>query len=469
MVIFTQKEDNIFATQKTENMKDSIDFGSMEIPKLFRKLLIPTVLGMVFSAIFVITDGIFVGKGLGSDALAAVNITAPLFMLNTGVGLMFGVGASVVASIHLSHGKIKTARINVTQAVAVSSLFLALFSALVLIYSEEVAYLLGSSERLLPLALEYIHWFVPFLVFSALLSSGMFYIRLDGSPNYAMMCNVIPAIINIILDYIFIFIFNWGMMGAALATSLGYTIGAAMILFYLSRKKNVIHFCRVKLSKKSMRLTLRNIKYMCRLGASTFLCEAAIACMMFTGNYVFIRHLGEDGVAAFSIACYFFPIIFMVNNAIGQSAQPILSYNFGTGDNNRVHYAFRLALITAVTTGALFFLLTALFSPHIVSLFIDKSYPAYDIAVSGLPLFASGFVFFAANIISISYFQSIEQARPAMLATLLRGFVFLILCFFTLPLFLDVAGIWLAVPAAEFFTVLYILAFFRYKRRSFQG
>ena len=96
-------------------MKDSIDFGNMEIPRLFRRLLIPTVLGMLFSAAFVITDGIFVGRGIGSDALAAVNITAPLFLINTGVGLMFGVGASVVASIHLSHGKVKTARINVTQ------------------------------------------------------------------------------------------------------------------------------------------------------------------------------------------------------------------------------------------------------------------------------------------------------------------------------------------------------------------
>ena len=102
-------------------MKDSIDFGSMEIPKLFRKLLIPTVLGMVFSAVFVITDGIFVGKGIGSDALAAVNITAPLFLISTGIGLMFGVGASVVASIHLSQGKQKSARINVTQAVVLCS------------------------------------------------------------------------------------------------------------------------------------------------------------------------------------------------------------------------------------------------------------------------------------------------------------------------------------------------------------
>lgn len=450
-------------------MKDSIDFGSMEISKLFRKLLIPTVLGMVFSAVFVITDGIFVGKGIGSDALAAVNITAPLFLISTGIGLMFGVGASVVASIHLSQGKQKSARINVTQAVVVSSLFLALLWGVVCMFAPQVARLLGSSERLLPLAVEYMHWFLPFLVFSALLSSGMFFVRLDGSPNYAMWCNAIPAVINIVLDYVFIFIFDWEMMGAALATSLGYVVGAAMIIIYLSRKKNVIHFCRVKLSRKSMQLTWRNVKYMCRLGASTFLCEGAIACMMFAGNYVFISYLGEDGVAAFSIACYFFPIIFMVYNAIGQSAQPILSYNFGAGDEARVRSAFRLALATAVICGLVFFALTAIFNHQIVAMFIDRSYPAYDIAVSGLPLFASGFVFFAVNIVSIGYFQSVERARPAMVVTVLRGFVFMVICLLGLPLLFKVPGIWLAVPLAEVLTFLVITIIYWRKHQSVRG
>ena len=172
-----------------------------------------------------------------------------------------------------SQRKVKAARINVTQAVAVSSLLLAAYSFLITFYAREVALLLGSSERLLPLAVEYMHWFAPFLPFSALLSSGMFFIRLDGSPNYAMLCNAVPAVINIVLDYVFIFILGWGMTGAALATSLGYIVGAGMILGYLGRRRNVVRFCRVKTSRKSMRLTLRNVGYMCRLGLSTFPCE----------------------------------------------------------------------------------------------------------------------------------------------------------------------------------------------------
>lgn len=446
-------------------MRDSIDFKTMNIPKLFRKLLIPTVLGMIFNAIFIITDGIFVGKGIGSDALAAVNITAPLFLINTGVALMFGIGASVVASVHLSQGKAKVARINVTQAIIVSSVLLLIYAIGIVSNVERVAVWLGSSERLLPLAVEYMYWFVPFLVFSALLCSGMFFVRLDGAPNYAMVCNIIPAIINIVLDYVFIFILKWGMFGAALATSLGYIVGAVMILAYLFHPERILHVCRVKLSKKSLYLTIRNVGYMCRLGFSSFLYETAIATMMFVGNYVFIRYLGEDGVAAYSIACYFFPIVFMVYNAIAQSAQPILSYNYGAKCTARVRETFRLALTTAILCGAGVFLLTWVFSNQIVSMFLDSSYPAYNIAVKGLPLFASGFVFFGINIVSIGYFQSLERDCPAMIVTLLRGFILILLCFWLMPIIGGSWGIWLAVPMSELLTFLFVLVIYWLENR----
>ena len=415
-------------------MKDSIDFGSMEIPKLFRKLLIPTVLGMVFSAVFVITDGIFVGRGIGSDALAAVNITAPLFLISTGVGLMFGVGASVVASIHLAQGKVKAARINVTQAVAVSSLLLAAYSFLITSCAREVALLLGSSERLLPLAVEYMHWFAPFLPFSALLSSGMFFIRLDGSPNYAMLCNAVPAVINIVLDYVFIFILGWGMTGAALATSLGYIVGAGMILGYLGRRRNVVRLCRVKTSRKSMRLTLRNVGYMCRLGLSTFLCEGAIAMMMFAGNYVFIRHLGEDGVAAFSIACYFFPIIFMVYNAIAQSAQPIISYNFGAGQHARVIKTLKLTIIYATCVTTFGFIVGMLFSDWVVSIFTSDA-ELIALSAKGLRIVVMFFPIIGVQMVNANFFQSIGMASKAIFLSLTRQMMVLLPCLIILPRF----------------------------------
>lgn len=233
-----------------------------------------------------------------------------------------------------------------------------------------------------------------------------------------------------------------------------------MVLVYLTRFSHNIHLYRIKWSRKSLRLTLRNVGYMVKLGTSAFVSEASIACMMFLGNYVFIRYLGEDGVAAFSIACYFFPIIFMVYNAIAQSAQPIISYNFGAGQSDRVRKTLHLALRTALLCGISFFIVTVLCSHNIVSLFIDRSYPAFDIAANGLPYFAAGFVFFAANMIGIGYFQSIERGQRATIITLLRGIVFMLIGFFALPPLLDVAGIWLAVPLAEVLTTLYIIAIY---------
>ena len=179
--------------------------------------------------------------------------------------------------------------------------------------------------------------------------------------------------------------------------------------------------------------------------------------MMFLGNYVFIRHLGEDGVAAFSIVCYFFPIIFMVYNAIAQSVQPIISYNFGAGSKDRVHQAFRLSIKTALACGICFFILTVICNRDIVSLFIDRSYGAYDIAVAGIPYFAIGYLFFAFNMVSIGYYQSIERAHRATVITLLRGVVFMLIGFTVLPHFLGVRGIWLAVPLAELLTFIYIV------------
>ena len=303
-------------------------------------------------------------------------------------------------------------------------------------------------------------WYIPFLVFYEILNIGMFYIRLDGSPNYAMMCNATAAILNILLDYIFIFEFGWGMMGAAFATSLGTVVGGLMTLVYLMHYSHGLRLYRIKLSRKSLRMTFRNIGYMVKLGNSAFVSEASIACMMFLGNYVFIRNLGEDGVAAFSIVCYFFPIIFMVYNAIAQSVQPIISYNFGAGQPERVRKTLHLAIRTALICGISFFILTVLCCQDIVSLFIDRSYAAFDIAVNGLPYFGVGFIFFAVNMIGIGYYQSVERGQRATIITLLRGVVFMLMGFFALPPVLGIPGIWLAVPLAELLTTFYIFGIY---------
>ena len=310
-------------------LRDKIDFGNQNIPSLFRKMLYPTLSGMMFTALFTITDGIFVGRGLGSDALAAVNITAPLFLLSTGIGLMFGMGGSIVASIHLSNKNEKAARLNITQSILFSSLLILSATLFILFFPEIILSLLGCSDKLTLLAIDYLKGFVPFIITYSLISSCGFFIRLSGAPNYAMLCSVVSAVINIILDYILIFILGWGMFGAAFATGIGTAIGVIMMLIYLILPQTKLRIIKIKLSLKSLLLTIRNVIYMCKLGFSSFFGELAIGIMMICGNYIFMKYMGEDGVAAFSIACYFFPIVFMIYTSIAQSAQPLISYNYG--------------------------------------------------------------------------------------------------------------------------------------------
>ncbi len=449
--------------------RDAINFGSDRIPGLFRKIFIPTLIGMVSMALMTTIDGVFVGLGVGSDALAAVNIFVPFWMMVTGLGQMFGIGCSVVASIHLSQNNEKAARINMTQTLIFGVLVTLALTALVTTHSTGTARFLGSSDRLLPYVLDYQKWLA--YAFSALFlqSVGLLIIRLDGSPNYASAAAAIPSIVNVVLDYVFLFIFDKGLEGVAIATAIGSWTGGLMVLFYIVFMSKTMRLYPLKMSWKSLFLSLRNLWYQFRLGLSAFLGEISISMLMFVGNYVFMRYLKEDGVAAFSIACYIMPFIFMTGNAISQSAQPIISFNHGAGKSSRVCEARKVSLLTALGLGIVISLSIAFGISYVASLFLSKDVPAYSIAAHGVPLMAFGYTLAIVNVAAIGYFQSVERALPATLFSLCRGVIFLVPCFLLLPHFAGVNGIWLALPATEALTFLSIAAFRMVSRKRRQS
>lgn len=439
--------------------KDALDFGRMNIPSLFVKLLVPTLLGMMFGALLNLADGIFVGRGVGSDALAAVNIAAPLFLVATGLALTFGAGVSVVAAIHLSHGNQKAASINVTQALMVSVFLMILVCIVVYIFPEATARLFGGSDRLMPYVLDYMLWVMPSLLGCMVTFIGMFVIRLDGSPKFAMMCEIVPSVINIALDYICVFPLAMGIKGAAIATSAAQLLGVVMVLAYFMRSPQQIHLYRLKFTKRSMRLTMRNIGYMMRLGASNLIGEAAMASLIVVGNYMFISWLGEDGVAAFGVACYLLPLVFMIGNAIAQSALPIISYNYGVGKWNRIHRTRNLSLSLAAVCGLLTTIGGVFFSPAAAGMFLESGQRSWQIAVDGFPWYSLSFALFAVNVVFIGYYQSIERPRPAIFFMLLRGFIVIIPTFILLPTIIGDIGLWLAVPLSELLTLIAIIGY----------
>lgn len=444
--------------------RDAIDFENGKVTAIFRKIFFPTLVGSLSISAMTAIDGIFVGHGIGSDGVAAINITAPVWMLFGGFALMIGSGCSVATAIHLSQKKIKTARLNVSQAIYFSMIVCALIGLLVMLFPEHTARMLGSSAHLEPMVSQYLTGIMPGFTFNMWNVIGLFIIRLDGAPKVAMWCDAVGALSNIVLDWLFIICFGWGIFGAAIASTISIAAGAMVAIVYLTRYAHTLRLTTIKSSRKSWMLSLRNIGYHCRIGASSMLGQGTLAVLFFVGNLVFMNYLGDDGVGAFGIACYYTPFLFMAGNAIAQSAQPIISYNHGIRRPDRVRQALHLLILTAFVIGLLVTSAFTFFPEELVELFLPADTRAAQIAIDGFPLFSFGFTAFILNIAIVGYLQSIERVKSATCFALLRGLIFLIPCFILLPRWLDTSGIWLSVTVAEILTLSVILLHTLYQR-----
>ena len=446
--------------------RDAIDLGKMRIPRLFKIYFIPTLLGMISISAVTAFDGIFIGRGVGSNGVAAVNIAVAPMMVIMGLGLMLGMGCSVVASIQLARGKDKAARYNVSQALAFATILIGIFGGCVLAAPEWFARILGSSDTLMPLVVDYMVWIYPGLLFNIWLIIGLFVMRLDGAPKLAMWCNIITGLLNAVLDYIFIFPLGMGLKGAAIATTISYTIGGIIVIIYLGFYARQLRLIKIKLSATSLKLAMRNIGYQCRVGVSAMLGECTMALLMFVGNQVFMQWLGDDGVGAFGVACYYCPFLFMVGNAIAQSAQPIISYNYGQNQSDRVRKTERLAILTALIAGVLVTTVFILLPKPLVGLFLDTSSHAAGLAIAGLPYFAVAATFYIFNLTAIGYFQSVEKVWPSIVFALLRGIVFLVPSFLIMPRLLGIPGIWLSLAMSEMLTALIIVTYYTVRKNQ---
>ncbi len=446
--------------------KDKLDFGKEKIGRLFRALFFPTLIGMIFNSVLNLCDGMFVGHGVGGMALAAINIVAPLFLICAGIGLMFGIGASVIGGIRLSEGNVKAACIIMTQAYVAGAVFFAAVILVSLLFTRQVLYALGCSPALEQLATDYLLWLLPGLVFFYLQCAGMMLIRLDGSPKYAMTVQIVAAALNIFLDWLMVFPLAMGIKGASIATAISCIVAGLMVIAYFIFFSDKLKFYRLNFSHDALRLSLRNTANIIKVGMATFIAELSIGIMMVTGNYMFTTYLGENGVAAFSVGCYLFPLIFSISNAVAQASQPIISYNYGAGAADRVRLTLKIALATACICGVIICIGMWAGAPMFTRIFLDPSESAFPIACAGLPILGICALFFAPNITFIGYYQSREQSARSIIYMLLRGVIFMVPGFILLPALLGPVGLWLAIPLAELLTLGVILAHYLRRRAS---
>lgn len=437
-----------------------VDLQNGNIGKLFFYFSFPAVTGMMVSAFYVIVDGMFVGRGIGSDALAAINIAYPITNFLVGLSLMFGVGGATMISI--ARGKKEIGQINKifshTLFLTFSVYLIALF--VVVLFERKVILFLGGSEILYDSVRAYLipsAWFNIFYMLSMGLNA---IVRNDNSPKFAMFSMILGAVINIFLDALFILVFKWGIWGAAVATGLAQMCSFLFLCTHFYNGHSDIKF------EKKFNFSPVLIWKIITNGFPSFIIEFAIAVVTLLFNLVLMKMTGEIGVAAYSIVAYVFYIFRMTFNGLSQGIQPIVSFNYGAGREDRLKKIFSLGHKTAFATAFLIILVINLQSKNIVGLFTNGNEELIELASTGLICYTSGMFFLGANFINISYLQSMEKALVSNIISVGRSFLLVVVGIFIYPKIFGIYGVWLTPPLADLTVFLGTAAVFFWKRKS---
>ena len=422
--------------------------------KSFFQYFIPTLLGMMLMSVNIVIDGIFVGNGVGSLALASVNIAVPVFSVIISIALLIGIGGGTLYSMAMGRNDIVKARQIFTLSMGLITVVTIVISIVSFFNLEQLAYIFGANQDTLPYVLDYMRILFISAIILSLETSLSIFIRNDGDPQLAMIGLVVSAILNIGLNYVMIFVLGLEVKGAAIATVLATFVG---LLIY------TIHFFKEGSNLKLSRFALKwqDVKSVGIIGFPSFLSEAGMGIFVIGYNITAAYYLGTAGLAAFSVINYLHTFMFLAFIGIGSTIQPLVSFYYGAQRDESIKKTVKLAEMTGLALGVLFLAIGYLGAEHLVAIFGVESEEIAHLAVKGLKLFFLGYLFMGINFVYMTYYQSIGYVRPSIYITVVRGFVLLILMLLVLPKLIGDAGVWLALPTAEALVAIFILIFAR--------
>ncbi|MBT2581279.1 MATE family efflux transporter [Planococcus sp. ISL-109] len=424
------------------------------VSKSFIRYLVPSTIGMLLMAVNIVADGIMVGNRLGPVALGGVGIAVPVYTLFVAMSLWIGVGGATRFSALMGAKRADEARIVFSHAIVSIFAVTLLIGLLAFPFRTELAYLLGANAETYPYVADYLYLMLLFGFVFTLENALSIMVRNDGSPNLAMVSLVTTSLLNIALNYIFLFILDFGVMGAAAATLIAAFIGMLVLCTHFFKKSNNLRFVRFKLNRKLMLLILV-------IGFPSFLAEVGMSVFTISHNNVFERLAGTSGVSAFAILNYVHSVMLLMFLGMGSAIQPLVSYYSGAQDHAKIKKTLQLAIGTAVTAGAVFFLIGQFFAASIAGVFGDFPDSVLDLAVPGIQLFFIGYLFMGTNFVMMTYYQSTGNIRMATWITAAREIVVLLILLTILPVFFGVTGAWLAIPISEFIVLLTIIYYQR--------
>lgn len=423
------------------------DFLQKPVNKLFFHYLVPSICGTMVTSIYVLADTIIIGKGIGTVAMAALNIALPIYNIFFGLGLLFGVGGSVLMSIARGEGDQQKSDAFFSASLLLTIVTLAISMLLCTIFMEPLALLLGGTEETMPYIMEYIPyiiWGMGAFFFSSYLQT---FIRNDGAPKLAMNAVIAGGVTNIVLDYLFVFPLQMGMAGAALATVIGSVLTVLILLTHFFTEKNQLRFTFKGIQPRFFREITVN-------GFASFFIEVASGLTIFVFNLQLLKYTGNTGVSVFGVISNTAIVVVCLCKGINQAAQPILSTNFGAGLLERMHKVRTLSVYTSLVICAVPVLLGLLVPDFFTYIFLNPDQSILELSAPAIRIYFIGFLMMGINMVYICYFQAVFKNGSALLICLLRGCILVILFAYLLPALLGVTGIWLAFPAAELVTML---------------
>jgi Na+-driven multidrug efflux pump len=407
---------------------------------------LPTVAMMLFMAAYTIVDSLFVSILINTDALAAINIVYPGYCIIMATGAMLAAGGSAIVAREMGAGNDLLARRAFSFIAAVCLALSLIFAALGFFFVNQILTWLGANAELWQYSYDY---YMPLLIFLPAIMLqmlfGMFFIT-AGHPNLGFFLTVAAGLTNALLDYYFIGILGMGLSGAAWATGIGATIPALYGLFFFLKKDKPLHYAKPIFSWKILVEASYN-------GASEMITYLATGFSTLLMNWMALRLLGVNGVAAVAILLYAEFMLNAVFYGFAQGVAPIISYNHGCADALKLRRIIRICVTLIGICSVAVFLFANIGASQIIGMFASRNPAVFQITLNGFLLFSFCFLFMGFNVYASAMFTALSNGKLSALIALLRTFVFISLGILLLPKAIGVNGLWLALPVAEALTV----------------
>jgi putative MATE family efflux protein len=424
------------------------DLGTQKISKLLIKQAVPATIGILVMSLNMIVDTIFVGQWIGVLAIAAITVVLPIAFLISSIGMGIGIGGSSIISRALGAKNAEKAFLTFGNQISLTVILAILFVTLGNIYSVPILNLFGAKGNILPIASEYfdiIIYGVPFLAFAMM---GNPTIRAEGKPKFAMYAMMVPAVLNVVLDIIFIKVFDWGMWGAGLATSLSYaSCGLYILYFFLSSKSEL------KIIPKNFKLDFKIVREIVELGGVSIVRQGAISILMIVLNFSLFKYGGEISIAIYGIINRVMMFALSPVLGVSQGFLPVAGFNIGAQKNDRVKETIKKAIWFGSVLGTIVFIGVLFFKEEVIWIFTND---ATLLAETPNAMFI---VFLATPIVTMqligsAYFQAAGKAMPALFLTLLKQGFLLIPLAYILPKYYGINGVWWSFPIADILSTI---------------